>query len=192
MQGFLGLSRGIDAINEKFGVIANWLVLLCCLVSAGNATLRYLLNHFPHTWRDFLGKYVVTNAALEMQWYMFAYMVMLGAAYTLKRNEHVRVDLLYGNASENTQNWIDVLGCIFFLLPICVLMIYVSFPWFLDSWRSGETSSNAGGLIRWPVKLALPIGFGLLFVQGISELIKSIASLNGYVKSEGKYERPLQ
>ncbi|MFM2422936.1 MAG: hypothetical protein RL291_1466 [Pseudomonadota bacterium] len=192
MQGFLGVSQAIDWVNEKIGTIANWLVLLCCLVSAGNATLRYGLNYMPNDIRDFLAKHVVTNAALELQWYMFAYMVMLGAAYTLKKNEHVRVDLVYGNVSENTQNWIDVLGCIFFLLPMCVLMVYITWPWFIEAWRTGESSSNAGGLLRWPVKLALPVGFALLFVQGISELIKSIASLNGYVKTEGKYERPLQ
>jgi TRAP-type mannitol/chloroaromatic compound transport system permease small subunit len=197
MEGLLGFSRSIDWFNEKIAVIANWLVLLACLVSAGNAALRYLLNYFPGPLRDFLGTYVVTNAALEMQWYMFAGMVMLGAAYTLKMNEHVRVDLLYGNVSEQARNWIDFLGGIVFLLPICLIMIYHTWPWFVESWGTGifgnqEKSTNAGGLLRWPVKLILPVGFGLVALQGISEIIKASARLQGYVLDGVRYERPLQ
>lgn len=179
MKVLLGLSRQIDWLNEKFAVIANWLVLLACLISAGNAASRYLISASSNAW-------------LEIQWYMFAGMVLLGAPYTLKVNEHVRVDLLYSSVSERTQIWIDIFGAIFFLLPICVILTYFTWPWFVDSWRLQEESSNAGGLIRWPVKLLLPVGFFLMALQGISELIKRIAALEHVIDIEFKYEKPLQ
>jgi TRAP-type mannitol/chloroaromatic compound transport system permease small subunit len=175
----LKLSRAIDWINAQFGVVANWLVLLACLISAGNAASRYALSESSNAW-------------LEIQWYMFAGMVLLGAPYTLKVNEHVRVDLLYGMASERTRIWIDILGGVFFLLPICVILIYFTWPWFVDSWRINEMSQNAGGLVRWPVKLILPVGFALMTLQGISEIIKRIAALEHVIDIEFKYEKPLQ
>lgn len=179
MKPLLGLSRGIDWVSTQLGVIANWLVLLSCVVSGGNATLRYLFHIGSSGW-------------LEIQWYMFAGMVLLGAPYTLLMNEHVRVDLLFSMASPRQRLWIDVFGIIFFLLPICVILVYFTWPWFVGSWSIGETSPNAGGLIRWPVKLLLPVGFSWMAVQGLSELIKRVASLLGVISAEFHYEKPLQ
>lgn len=179
MTALLALSRVIDGLNERFGVIANWLVLFSCLISAGNAFSRYMFSASSNAW-------------LEIQWYMFAGMVLLGAPYTLKLNEHVRVDLLYSLYSERVRLWVDILGALLFLLPICTILFFVTWPWFLESWNIGETSSNAGGLVRWPVKLLMPVGFGLMALQGISELIKRIAALRGLIKVDNKYEAPLQ
>jgi TRAP-type mannitol/chloroaromatic compound transport system permease small subunit len=175
----LRFSAAIDALNERVGVIANWLVLLSCVISAGNAGSRYLFNASSNAW-------------LEIQWYMLAGMVMLGGPYTLKMNEHVRVDLIYGMVSERTRIWIDIIGSILFLLPICVILVYFTWPWFVESWLIGESSSNAGGLIRWPVKLVLPVGFALMALQGISELIKRIAALEHIIEADFHYEKPLQ
>ena len=179
MKPLLGLSRGIDWISTQLGVIANWLVLLACVVSAGNATLRYLFHIGSSGW-------------LEIQWYMFGGMVLLGAPYTLLLNEHVRVDLLYSMASPRARLWIDVFGILFFLLPICLILVYFTWPWFLRSWLINEISPNAGGLIRWPVKLLLPVGFFWMAVQGVSELIKRVATLLGVLAAEFVYEKPLQ
>jgi TRAP-type mannitol/chloroaromatic compound transport system permease small subunit len=179
VRGLLKLSSGIDWLNEKFGVIANWLVLLACVISAGNAASRYLFSESSNGW-------------LEVQWYMFAGMVLLGGPYTLKMNEHVRVDLVYGLVSERTRIWIDIVCGVLFLLPICLILIYFTWPWFVESWRLGEESSNAGGLIRWPVKLVLPVGFALMVLQGISELIKRVAALEHVIEADFKYEKPLQ
>ena len=179
MRILLKLSGAIDQLNEKFGVVANWLVLLACLISAGNAASRYLFSESSNGW-------------LEVQWYMFAGMVLLGGPYTLKMNEHVRVDLVYGYVSEKTRIWIDIVCTILFLLPICLILIYFTWPWFVESWRLGEESSNAGGLIRWPVKLVLPVGFALMVLQGLSELIKRIAALEHVIEADFKYEKPLQ
>ena len=175
----LKFSAVIDAFNEKIGVVCNWLVLLACIVSGGNAMVRYAYD-------------MSSNAWLEVQWYMLAGMVLLGGPYALKMNEHVRVDLFYGMVSERTRIWIDIVGGLTFLLPICVILIYFTWPWFVESWRIGEGSSNAGGLIRWPVKLVLPVGFALMAPQGISELIKRIAALEHLIEAEFKYEKPLQ
>lgn len=179
MKGLLKLSSAIDALNEKFGVIANYLVLLAALISAGNAGSRYLFSESSNGW-------------LEIQWYMFAAMVLLGAPYALKMNEHVRVDLVYGMVSERTRIWIDIVGGFLFLLPICVILTYFTWPWFVDSWKLNEASSNAGGLVRWPVKLLLPVGFFLMALQGVSEIIKRIAALEHVIDIEFKYEKPLQ
>jgi TRAP-type mannitol/chloroaromatic compound transport system permease small subunit len=179
MSTLLELSRAIDWLNEKIAIIANWLVLLACLISAGNAFSRYLFSMSSNGW-------------LEIQWYMFAGMVLLGAPYTLKMNEHVRVDLLYGMASERTRIWIDIIGGFLFLLPICAILTYFTWPWFVESWNLNEGSSNAGGLIRWPVKLLLPVGFGLMILQGISEIIKRIAAIEHLIDADFKYEKPLQ
>jgi TRAP-type mannitol/chloroaromatic compound transport system permease small subunit len=175
----LKFSSAIDWLNEKFGVIATWLVLFACLISAGNATSRYLFSESSNGW-------------LEIQWYMFGGMVLLGAPYTLQRNEHVRVDLVYGMVSERTQIWIDIVGGILFLLPICVLLTYFTWPWFVESWRLNESSSNAGGLLRWPIKLLLPVGFALMALQGVSEIIKRIAALEHVIDAHFEYEKPLQ
>jgi TRAP-type mannitol/chloroaromatic compound transport system permease small subunit len=177
--GLLKLSRAIDWMNAQFGVVANWLVLLACLVSAGNAASRYLFS-------------VSSNGWLEVQWYMFAGIVLLGGPYTLCRNEHVRVDLVYSAVSERTRIWIDIVGGLTFLLPICLILVYFTWPWFMDSWRIGEGSSNAGGLVRWPVKLLLPVGFALMALQGVSEIIKRIAALEHLIDADFKYEKPLQ
>ena len=179
MNALLALSRWIDALNEKFGWVADWLVLLSCLISAANAFSRYAFS-------------ISSNAWLEIQWYMFGALVMLGASYTLKKNEHVRVDVIYANVSTRTQIGIDIFGCILFLLPAAAIMTYLSWPIFYNSWTQGEISANAGGLVRWPIKIFLPIGFFLLTLQGLSELIKRIAMLTGHMKADLHYERPLQ
>jgi len=179
MKLLLGLSRAIDAMNQRLSVIADWLVLLSCLISAGNAFSRYAFS-------------VSSNAWLEIQWYMFGALVMLGASYTLKKNEHVRVDIVYANVSTRRQIGIDIFGFILFLLPATLIMAYLSWPIFHNSWSQGEISANAGGLIRWPIKIFLPLGFALLTLQGLSELIKRIAMLTGDMKADLHYERPLQ
>src|SRR5262245_834888 len=179
MSNLLRLSRGIDWVNAQFGVFANWMLFLACIISAANAGVRYTFS-------------VSSNGWLEIQWYLFGAMVLLGAPYALKMNEHVRVDLLYGMVSERTRIWIDILGGFLFLPPICVILIYFTWPWFVESWRINEASSNAGGLIRWPVKLLLPLGFALMALQGISEIIKRIAALEHVIEPEFKYEKPLQ
>ncbi|MGL4637871.1 MAG: TRAP transporter small permease subunit [Beijerinckiaceae bacterium] len=203
MQGLLGLARGIDRITKAFSLVAIWLVLIASLLSAANAFVRYGLNAFI----DLGKKYPAfagnldgiaraysnnSNGFLEGQWYMFAATVLLGAAWTLKVNEHVRVDLVYGAISERARTWIDLLGGIFFLVPFCILMMTITWPWFMESWRIGEGSTNAGGLIRWPVKLVLPVGFFLLFLQAISEIIKCVAALTSNYVREFAYEKPLQ
>lgn len=172
-------TRVIDWLSDIFGFVAKWLVLLACLISAGNATIRYLFNYSSNGW-------------LEIQWYMFAGIVFLGAAQTLRLNEHVRVDLLYSAVSDRARLWIDVVGIILFLLPAMAFLLYLTTPFFLNSWRLQETSSNAGGLILWPVKMILPLGFLLLLLQGFAELAKRIAALAGVVKLDTHYEAPLQ
>jgi TRAP-type mannitol/chloroaromatic compound transport system permease small subunit len=179
MRGLLALSRAIDALNERLSVIADWLVILSCLISAGNAFSRYAFS-------------ISSNAWLEIQWYMFGALVLLGASYTLKRNEHVRVDIVYSNVSTRRQIGIDIFGTVLFLLPATVILCYLSWPIFHNSWMQGEVSANAGGLLRWPIKIFLPIGFALLSLQGLSELIKRIAMLTGHMKADLHYERPLQ
>jgi TRAP-type mannitol/chloroaromatic compound transport system permease small subunit len=179
VKGLLAISRGIDWFNTQLAVVANWLVLLAALISAGNAASRYVFSESSNAW-------------LEIQWYMFAGMVLLGGPYTLKMNEHVRVDLVYGLVSERTRIWIDIVCGFLFLLPICVILTYFTWPWFVDSWMINEQSSNAGGLVRWPVKLLMPVGFGLMAIQGVSELIKRIAALEHVIEADFKYEKPLQ
>ena len=179
MKSLLSLSRAIDALNERLGYVANWLVLMSCLISAGNAFSRYAFG-------------VSSNAWLEIQWYMFAGMVMLGTSYTLKRNEHVRVEIVFSNLSTRRQIGVDIFGAIFFLLPATLIMAYLSWPIFYNSWMENEVSANAGGLTRWPVKIFIPLGFALLSLQGMSELIKRWAMLTGHMEANLHYERPLQ
>jgi TRAP-type mannitol/chloroaromatic compound transport system permease small subunit len=179
MKVLLAVSRAIDAVNERLSWIADALVLLSCLISAGNAFSRYAFS-------------ISSNAWLEIQWYMFGAVVMLGASYTLKKNEHVRVDIVYTNLSTRGQIWVDVVGAVLFLLPAAVILCYLSWPVFHNSWVENEISGNAGGLVRWPIKIFLPLGFGLLTLQGLSELIKRIAMLTGHMTADLHYERPLQ
>jgi TRAP-type mannitol/chloroaromatic compound transport system permease small subunit len=179
MKGLLTFSRLVDAVNERCARIATWLVLLACLVSAGNAFARYLLS-------------MGSNAWLEIQWYLFGAMVMLGAPYALKLNEHVRVDVFYGRLSTRAQIWVDIMGTVLFLLPTAALIGWMSWPMFYESYAINETSLNAGGLLRWPIKLFVPLGFLLLFLQGLSELIKRAGTLTGHCAAPPHYEKPLQ
>ncbi len=179
MTFLLGVSGFIDRINERLGKLANWCVLVACLISAGNAVSRYALS-------------LSSNAWLEIQWYLFSAIFLFGASYTLKRNEHVRVDLVIANLPRRAQLWIDLLGGLFFLLPATTIIGWMAVPFVLESYRIGEMSNNAGGLLRWPVKLMLPLGFGLLTLQGISEIIKRIGALTGHHVLTPKYEIHLQ
>ena len=166
MKSLLPFAHAIDKLNNFLGKLAVWAVFVSCMVSAGNATIRYLFDSSSNAW-------------LELQWYLFAVTVMLGTSMVLRVNEHVRVDVLYGRATGTRKAKIDLFGMIVFLLPATLLMVWMSWPWALDSYVHQEMSSNAGGLIRWPVWLALPLGFVLLMLQGWSELIKRIAYLAG-------------
>lgn len=179
MRLILAISEGIDWLNQRLGDVCNFLVLAACVVSAGNAMIRYAFGYSSNSW-------------LEMQWYMFAIFVMFGASYTFKRNEHVRVEILYLMLSERGQLWLDMIGTLFFLIPSCLLLSYLSWPFFMQAYNVGEISSNAGGLVRWPIKIVVPVGFVLLALQGLSEVIKRIAALKGYVVIDAKYERPTQ
>ncbi|MBY5739737.1 TRAP transporter small permease subunit [Rhizobium leguminosarum] len=179
MSVLLAASRLIDSISQFMGKLSEYMVLFCCLISAGNAIVRYAFNYSSNGW-------------LEIQWYLFAFVVMLGASHALRNNEHVRVDLIYGSVSDRAKIWIDIVGLILFLIPVCIFLTWVCWPFFLLSYRQGEISGNAGGLIRWPVKLILVAGFGLLSLQGLSELVKRIAGLTGYISIDTKYEKPLQ
>jgi TRAP-type mannitol/chloroaromatic compound transport system permease small subunit len=179
MRPLLAVSSAIDQLNEKIGYVCNWLVLAACIVSAGNAMIRYAFGYSSNGW-------------LELQWYMFAILVMFGAAYTFKRNEHVRVEIFYLFLSERGQLWLDLIGTLFFLIPACLLLSYLSWPFFHQAYAVGEMSGNAGGLVRWPIKLVVPFGFVMLALQGVSEVIKRIAALQGQVTIDAKYERPTQ
>jgi len=155
MKVLLPISRAIDALNEHVGRTVLWLVLLMALISAGNALARYLLNQSSNAW-------------LELQWYLFAAVFLLCAGYTLLHNEHIRIDVVSSRLSRRTQVWIDIFGTMFFLLPVSLFIMWLSWPVFMNAWTSQETSSNAGGLIRWPVRLLVPLGFFLLSLQGVS------------------------
>ena len=166
MEGLMALSRGDDRLNEIIGKWVSWLILVSILVSAGNAIIRKVFN-------------ISSNAWLELQWYLFGAAFMLAAAYTLKQNEHIRIDIVYGMWSRRVQHWIDLIGHLFFLMPFVLLMVYMFVPYTLHSFRSGEVSTNAGGLIIWPAKAILLVGFFLLALQGVSEIIKKIAIMRG-------------
>jgi TRAP-type mannitol/chloroaromatic compound transport system permease small subunit len=168
MSSLLSFSRFIDAVNEKIGLAISWALLLAVLICSGNALVRYIFNSSSNAW-------------LEIQWYLFGAIFLLASAYTLKRNEHVRIDVVVGRFSKRTQVWVDVFGFIFFLLPATLLILYFAIPFAYESIRNQEVSSNAGGLIIWPAKTLIPVGFFLLTLQGISELIKRIGFLMGLV-----------
>lgn len=166
MNFLLQFSRLVDRLNEAVGRAAIWLVLVVVIVSAGNAVSRFAFN-------------LSSNAMLEIQWYLFSAIFLFCAAYVLKKNEHIRIDVITGRFSPRGQNWVDVFGILVFLLPMALLIAWLSWPTFMNAWESGEGSPNPGGLIRWPVRLMLPIGFLLLILQACSELIKRIAFLVG-------------
>ncbi|MBS1172611.1 MAG: Tripartite ATP-independent periplasmic transporter DctQ component [Proteobacteria bacterium] len=168
MQALLKLARMIDAVNERIGKLIVWLVLISVLISAGNAVMRKAFD-------------LSSNAFLEIQWYLFSAIFLLGASWTLLRNEHIRIDVISGRLSSRAQNWIDVFGIVFFLLPMAAIIMWLSWPVFTLAYTSGEMSSNPGGLIRWPVRLLVPVGFFLLLLQGLSELVKRIAFLRGVI-----------
>jgi TRAP-type mannitol/chloroaromatic compound transport system permease small subunit len=165
---FLSVSRAIDKLNEKIATLVGFALLAAVIICTGNALVRYTFNASSNGW-------------LEIQWYLFAAMFMLASAYTLKRDEHVRIDVIAGRFSKRTQVWIDLFGFVFFLMPICLVILYYGIPFALVSIHSQEMSSNAGGLIVWPAKLLVPLGFVLMVLQGVSEIIKRIAFLAGKI-----------
>lgn len=166
MSFLLKLSTWIDTLNTKVGKLTTWLILITTLISAGNAIVRKMFD-------------TSSNALLEVQWYIFAGVFLLGAAYGLLQNSHVRIDFISSRLSARTRNWIDVVGIVVALIPFCMLSIYLSWPLFVQAYQSGEMSQNAGGLIRWPAYALIPAGFFLLMLQGISEMIKRLAFLKG-------------
>jgi TRAP-type mannitol/chloroaromatic compound transport system permease small subunit len=166
MSALLGFSRAVDGFNELIGKLIRWLVLAAVLISAGNAIVRKAFN-------------IGSNAYLEVQWYLFAGVFMLGAGYAFLRNAHVRIDFISSKLSKRANAIIDILGIVVFVIPLCLILIWLSWPFFVNAWNTGEMSSNAGGLIRWPVYLLVPVGFSILLVQSLSELIKRSAFLQG-------------
>jgi TRAP-type mannitol/chloroaromatic compound transport system permease small subunit len=169
MQALLKFSRAVDALNAFVGKYIIWLIFASTVISGVNAVVRKVFN-------------VSSNAYLEMQWYLFAAAFLLASGYTLLHNEHVRIDVIASRLSKRTQIWLDVIGFVLFLTPMCCAMLYFGTPFFLQGLRSGEMSGNAGGLIRWPVYMMIPIGFSLLLLQCWSELIKRIAFLKGLIE----------
>jgi len=169
MGALMGFSNGVDRFNTWLNKYVIWLILAATLVSAINALVRKIFN-------------TSSNAFLEIQWYFFAASFLLAAAYTLLNNEHVKIDVIYSRFSRRTQTLIDIFGFTVFLLPMCTAILWFGFPFFLKGFISNEMSSNAGGLIRWPVYAMLPLGFGLLWLQGLSELIKRVAFLQGLIE----------
>jgi len=166
LNRLLAFSRLIDRFNERIGHFVMWGVLVATLVATGNALAKHFLGQGSNAW-------------LEAQWYLFGALFLLGAGYTLRHDGHVRIDVIHQRLSPRTRAWIDLLGGLFFLLPFAGLLAWLSWPLLVESWRIGEMSADAGGLVRWPAKLLLPLGFGLLFLQGISEVIKRIGILRG-------------
>jgi TRAP-type mannitol/chloroaromatic compound transport system permease small subunit len=168
VSSLLSLSRIIDRLNERVGQAFYWLVLVTVLISAANAIVRKVFNYS-------------SNGLLEIQWYFFSAIFLFLAGYTLLRNEHVRIDVISSRLSKRAQTWIDILGTLFFLLPMAILLMWLSWPVFVDAFQRNEVSTNAGGLIIWPARLLVPVGFLLLVLQGVSELIKRIAFLGGLI-----------
>lgn len=179
MTALLKLSLAFDWFSERLGRLASLAVLAAALISAGNAFIRYVLD-------------ISSNGWLEIQWYLFAAIVMMGAPVVLKLNEHVRVDIFYGKLKGNAPVYVDLFGLVFFLLPVMGLLAWLSWPLLVNMFVMNERSSNAGGLIRWPAMLMLPLGFGLMFVQGLSEIVKRICYLQGIHQMETHYEKPVQ
>ena len=173
MSPLLQLSRLIDGLNRFIGRWVIWLIFASTAISAINAIIRKAFNYS-------------SNAFLEVQWYLFAASFMLAAGYTLLNNEHVRIDVVVGRFSRRVQTWVDIFGFVCFLMPLCAVVLYLGVPFFLQAWRSNEMSSNAGGLVLWPVYALMPAGFFLLMLQGISELIKRVAFLQGLIDDPAK------
>lgn len=169
MNGLLAVSRAIDRLNEFIGKTVMWAIFVAILVSAVNAVVRKVFN-------------VSSNAWLELQWYLFGAAFMLASAYTLKQNEHIRIDIFYGTRSRRTQHWIDLVGHVLFLMPFVVLMAWMLVPYAWQAWKIGQISTNSGGLIIWPARALLAAGFILLVLQGISEIIKKIAVMQGLIE----------
>ena len=169
MHALLKLSKGIDWLNTLIGKNVIWLIFAATIICAVNAIVRKAFN-------------ISSNAYLEIQWYLFAATFLLAAAYTLLNGEHVKIDVIYTHFTKRTQMWIDIFGFTCFLLPFCIAILWYGIPFFLKGYISGETSSNAGGLVRWPVYLMMPLGFGLLLLQGLSEIIKRLAFLQGLIE----------
>jgi TRAP-type mannitol/chloroaromatic compound transport system permease small subunit len=167
MEALLKFSGWIDRINSEVGKASTWLVLLVVIISAGNAVMRYGID-----WSS--------NGLLEIQWYLFSAIFLLGAGYVLQKNEHIRIDIVAGHMSPRTQNWIDVFGFLVFFMPMVLIILYLSWPVFMNAWNDHEMSPNPGGLVRWPVRLMMPVGFLLLLLQGLSELIKRVGFLTGH------------
>lgn len=168
MTGFLRISRLIDEMNERVGHAIYWLILLSVIVSAGNATIRYTFDMSSNGW-------------LELQWYLFSAVFLLASGYTLRHNEHVRIDVIIGHLPPRARAWIDLVGGLLFLLPMATIILVLSWPMFIESISRNEFSGDAGGLLRWPVKLLIPLGFLLLVLQGLSEIIKRAAFLRGHI-----------
>ena len=168
MKTLLATARAIDALTERVGRVVIWLVLAATLISAGNALVRYLAGESSNAW-------------LEIQWYLFGAMFLLAAGYTLKHNGHVRIDIFYNRLGPRGQAWIDLAGGLLFLLPMALLLAWLAWPMFYEAWQMQERSPDAGGLLRWPVKLLLPLGFTLLALQGVAEVIKRIGVLSGHL-----------
>jgi TRAP-type mannitol/chloroaromatic compound transport system permease small subunit len=168
LSSLLSLSRLIDRVSEKIGHTFYWLVLVTVLISAANAVVRKVFNYS-------------SNGLLEIQWYLFSTIFLFLAGYTLLRNEHVRIDVVAGRLSKRVQAWIDIIGTLFFLLPMAILLAWLAWPVFVEALERNEVSTNAGGLIIWPARLLVPIGFVLLAIQGVSELIKRVAFLKGLI-----------
>lgn len=173
MQRLLYVSRLIDRLNQRVGSSILWLILVVVLISAGNALVRKVFQ-------------TSSNALLEVQWYLFSAVFLLGAGYALLKNAHVRIDFVASHLSRRTVHWVEIVGILVFLLPLCFMLIDLSWPLVTNAWVSGEMSQNAGGLIRWPVYLLLPVGLALLFLQGVSELIKRVAYLRGVLIEPGE------
>jgi TRAP-type mannitol/chloroaromatic compound transport system permease small subunit len=174
MGALLAASRLIDRFNEIIGKTVGWAIFVAIIVSAANAIIRKTLNASSNSW-------------LELQWYLFGAAFLLAAAYTLKQNEHIRIDIVYGAFSRRIQHWIDLLGHVFFLMPFALLMLYYLFPWVRQSYMSGEMSNNSGGLTLWPAKSLLLIGFALLGLQGLSEIVKKIAVMRGLIEDPNPF-----
>ncbi|MCV2868603.1 TRAP transporter small permease subunit [Defluviimonas sp. WL0002] len=169
MKPFLSLARGIDRLSEWIGKSVIWLILLAIAVSAANAIIRKVFSSSSNAW-------------LELQWYLYGAAFMLAAAYTLKENEHIRIDIFYGTRSRRAQHWIDLIGHLLFLTPFVVLMTWMTVPYAYQAWKIGQISTNAGGLIIWPARAILAAGFALLTLQAISEIIKKIAVMRGLIE----------
>lgn len=172
MNFLVRVARGIDFATERIGRAASWLVLAAVLISAGNAVARYAFH-------------VSSNAWLEIQWYLYAAVFLLCAGYALKHNQHVRIDVITGRLPPRARAWIEIFGTLLFLLPMALLILALAWPVFVDSWRSGEVSASAHGLVLWPARLLVPVGFALLVLQGVAELIKRIAFLRGLIPDPG-------